>query len=280
VDTAGNSYVAGTAQGGLTFVVRKYDPLGHVLWTDTGRGAAAAVVLDAKSGRVYVTGTDGADVMTRAYDPSGTLLWKALYAGPGAWTDEATALALDPSGNIVVTGWSSNTCSGGFGTCWDFVTVQYSSGGAELWVATYQGPLYGDTPSAIGTDAAGNVFVTGRMMGQSGLWATNTDYLTLKYSASGVLQWAARYNGTGDYDDIPYALAVDAAGNVFVTGSSDGTASNTDLVTVKYGPDGTEEWVSRLDSGGYDEGTAIVADASGCVYVTGNAGRRTRTTPP
>jgi hypothetical protein len=108
------------------------------------------------------------------------------------WTDEAVALALDASGDVLVTGWSSNTCGGGSATCWDFVTVKYSSTGAELWTAAYSGPQYGDVPSAIGADAAGDVYVTGVIDRKSSLMApSNLDYVTVKYDASGALQRAS-----------------------------------------------------------------------------------------
>ena len=46
------------------------------------------------------------------------------------------------------------------------------------------------------------------------------DYLTIKYSNSGVPLWTNLYNGPGDYEDFAWALAVDSSGNVFVTGIS------------------------------------------------------------
>ena len=65
-------------------------------------------------------------------------------------------------------------------------------------------------------DAAGNVYVTG----ESGGVGSGLDYATLKYDPSGKLLWEKRYNGPGNHDDGATAMAVDAAGNVYVTGES------------------------------------------------------------
>jgi hypothetical protein len=60
------------------------------------------------------------------------------------------------------------------------------------------------------------VFVTGASY-DSG---TYYDYATLKYNSAGVQQWVARYNGPANFWDYARALAIDAAGNIYVTGYS------------------------------------------------------------
>src|SRR4030043_1246056 len=89
----------------------------------------------------------------------------------------------------------------------------------EEWVARYNGPgNYDDYAKAIVADDSGNVYVTGHSYGQG----SHHDYATTKYDADGIEQWVARYNGPGNYHDTPVAIALDAFGNVYVTGYSYG----------------------------------------------------------
>jgi hypothetical protein len=56
------------------------------------------------------------------------------------------------------------------------------------------------------------------MCGSSVGSGTYSDYATIKYNSAGEEQWVARYNGPENTLDIATALAVDPAGNVYVTG--------------------------------------------------------------
>ncbi len=84
-----------------------------------------------------------------------------------------------------------------------------------------------------------------------------------------------RYNGPANFIDIPHALAVDAAGNVYVTGRSAGSGRLNDYATIKYDADGNQVWVARFaassGSGAPNSATALAVDAAGNVYVTGQA---------
>ncbi len=82
--------------------------------------------------------------------------------------------------------------------------------------------------AAIALDTSDNVFVTGYSSN-----GTNDDYATVAYSSAGIPLWTNRYNGPGNGDDWPSAIAVDSSGNVFVTGHS-WNGINFDYVTIKY----------------------------------------------
>ncbi|MBI2303338.1 MAG: SBBP repeat-containing protein [Chloroflexi bacterium] len=196
-----------------------------------------------------------------------TELWIARYNGPGNSADHANAVGVDGAGNVYVTGWSA-----GSGTASDYVTIKYNSGGNQVWVARYNGPGNdADDVQAMAVDSSGNVYVTGQSIGSG----TGYDYATVKYDSGGNQVWAARYNGPGNASDYAYALAVDGAGNVYVTGISYGSGTGEDYATIKYDSSGNQLWVARYDSGSIgaapDEARAIAVDGSGNVYVTGQS---------
>jgi hypothetical protein len=83
-------------------------------------------------------------------------------------------------------------------------------------------------------------------------------------------EWVARYASATPYSDIPYAMTVDAAGHVYVTGTA-ATAGANDWATIKYNSAGVQEWLRTLNGGGSDAAVAITTDEAGNVYVTGSS---------
>jgi len=274
LDDSGNVYVTGSsfAPNGLPdFATVKYSSSGEMLWVRTYNGpgdswdSAYDLALDA-SGNVYVTGVsygpDFFDYLTIKYSPSGTEEWVARYNHQGGSDDWATALAVDGSGNVYVTGRSS-----GPGTFYDYATVKYGPSGTEEWVARYNGP--GNTKDQawdVAVDGLGNVYVTG----DSGEGSPNlSDYVTIKYNPSGVQQWEARYSNLYDYAT---AIAVDPLGRIVVTGYSYAAGADYDYVTIGYSANGLQRWLDRYHGGaGEDIPHSMVVDAAGNVYVTGES---------
>ena len=139
----------------------------------------------------------------------------------------------------------------------------------QEWAARFSGPgNWYDRASSIAVDGSGNVYVTGWSVRS----ATQRDYATLKYNSSGVQQWEARYNGSGNGNDAATSLAVDGSGNVYVTGYS-GNFPNHDYATIKYNSSGDSLWVRRYNGPGNsdDEAYSLAVDGSGNVYVAGNS---------
>ncbi len=189
--------------------------------------------------------------------------WVARYNGPGNYDDHAKAMVVDDLGNVYVTGHSHGSSSHQ-----DYATTKYDSDGIEQWVTRYNGPgNYHDTPIAIAVDAFGNVYVAGYSYGDG----TSSDYTTIKYNSDGIEQWVARYNGPGNGNDLVFAMAVDEAGNVYVTGESYDNESRLDYTTIKYDGNGRRRWVAKYNGpGNYnDSAKAIALDAFGNIYVTG-----------
>jgi uncharacterized delta-60 repeat protein len=190
--------------------------------------------------------------------------WQSRYASAGALVEKAEDMVVDSAGNVYVTGIGVGT-SGNF----DYITVKYNATGAQQWIAQYNGPGNSlDDAHSITIDTAGNVYVTGWSYGGG---TTGFDYATVKYNSAGVQQWASRYNNTTNGTDEAWDVAVDASGNVFVTGTSDGSSGNgSAATTIKYNSAGAQQWAKRYDGAGngIDAGYAITV-AGSFVYVTG-----------
>jgi Beta-propeller repeat len=229
-----------------------------------GWDVAFAIRVDG-SGNSYVTGTSADDYATIKYSPVGQELWVARYDGAGD-VDGAKAIAVDGAGNVYVTGQSYTSFTQGFS---DFATIKYNTAGQEQWVARYGDPVGRYGAAAITVDDSSNVYVTGTSGG---------DYVTVKYNSAGAEQWVARYGN----EAAAIGVAVDGAGNVYVTGTSyQGGSDCCDYATIKYNSAGQEQWVAVYDSGpadGQDEAYAIAVDSLGNVYVTG--GSATGPQPP
>ena len=277
VDQEDNIIAVGTCLGagtGQDVGVVKYGPDGALQWSTTvaGPGAfndyAMGAALNAL-GDIYITASSGLfpdyDIMTVKLSRTGTEVWRQVYEGPDSVADAPAGIAVDTAGNAYVTGY---TTASGDSTGW--VTMKLApDSGLPLWVQVRPGEGMGrPTAIALGPDDA--VYVTG--FGQRQFME---DYVTVKYSTDGVEQWTSFYNYSGNGSDIPVAIAVDYAGDAYVTGTSATAPPPEGLnqyATVKYGSDsGAQQWVARY--AGEDGHNVPVAVALGddAVYVTGSS---------
>ena len=276
VDKEGNVYVTGGSTGkgtGRDYATIKYNSAGVLQWvvryngTGSSNDMASSIALD-KEGNVYVTGRSigagtGVDYATIKYNSAGVRQWVRRYNGPANSYDNANSIAVDGSGNVYVTGESAAIAS-----TLDYATVKYNAAGVVQWVRRYNGPGNSeDHASSLALDASANVYVTG----YSGGIGSNDDYATIKYNSAGVRQWVRRYNGPGNRADFARSMALDAGGNVYVSGGSAGIGSGYDYATIKYNSSGVQQWVVRYNGPGNDndQATSLALDASANVYVTG-----------
>lgn len=279
VDAGGNIFVTGASvysasppgQYYSDFATIAYSATGTQLWAARYAGSdtnfATAIAVDT-SGTIFVTGGSGplastnVDYATVAYSSTGGQLWARRYNGPANGTDIARAIAVDSSGNVIVTGYSLNTASN-----YDYVTIKYSNGGTALWTNRYDGIANGDD-FAVGLAVDGNdrVIISGYSVGAAPVY----DYATVAYSAAGQPLWTNRFRGpSGDYNRAT-AMVVDASGNVFVTGYSSSFPNH--YTTVAYSPDGVAVWTNRYGTGStfpQAQATALAVVESTNVVVTG-----------
>ena len=269
VDASGNVYVTGYSRGSFDghtnagdcdmFLV-KYNSSGGKQWSkligssdgDYVRGMS----VDA-SGNAYVTGYskgnfDGhtnagdRDMFVVKYDSSGGKQWSKLM-GTSA-LDEGYAVSVDASGNVYVAGNSSGNFDGKTNAGGpDMFLVKYNSSGGKQW-SKLMGTSADDKGLGVSVDASGNVYVAGRSYGNfdGHTNAGHYDMLLIKYNSSGGKQWS-KLMGSSALDE-GYAVSVDASGNVYVAGHSQGNfdgktnAGGNDMFLVKYDSSGGKQW--------------------------------------
>jgi uncharacterized delta-60 repeat protein len=201
--------------------------------------------------------------------PAPPVAWIKAHNGNNLY-DEAVAMKVDAAGNSYVTG----RCN--INGTEDYCTIKYNSAGAQQWIAYYNGTQnISDRPTDIDIDPQGNIYVTGYVNYSTQDPFNSGDYCTIKYDANGVQQWAQIFFTQVNKKDLAQSIAVDASGNVFVTGSSWFSSSRADdMVTIKYNSQGQVLWTGIYDGNGEvpesDGGKEIFVDSQGNAYVIGS----------
>jgi hypothetical protein len=296
VDTAGNVYVAGTSftspayyTGGCAVVV-KYSSTGQQLWAtryaDSNYGTGGSGIDVDSAGNVYLTlttiydfaynstATDGVIVK---YDTNGNRVWKYLMA-IGHYGDDWASKVMVKNGYVYASG-TFNGGDHGYGdNMRNSMVWKFTLNGQLVWKAVHDGGN-ADYFADFTVDGQDNVYIatmsdrlrTGYTMWDKYLY----DYATAKFNANGQLLWSSRYNNTGSGNHAPSSIAVDAAGDVYVSGTSDGDGTTgKDIATVKYrGTDGAQLWVDRYNgtSNGDEQGGPVLVDPNGDAYVAGTS---------
>ncbi len=257
-----------SANGGSVRVHYHASPIWTNLYNGPANGddQAKALALDS-SGNVSVAGTSaGSGITTIKYSGNGSPLWTSRLGSGGV--SGSQAIVTDASNAVYVAGYYP-----GANIFADFVTLKYtnSSGGSPAWVQSYNGAANDfDYGTAVATDPAGDVYVTGYSYG----FGIGYDMVLIKYDPlTAAPLWVSRYNGAGNRDDLPAALACDGAGNIYVTGYTSTAAGSTDWATLKFSNSGVPLWTNIYNGTGNrnDQATALAVDKAGNAYVAGYA---------
>ncbi len=223
----------------------------------------------------------------------------------GIGEDRCNGVAVDTWGNIYATGYfvdtvdfdpgsgdASETANGYY----DIFLSKFSNDGEFQWVQTWGG-IYSDEGRAVGVDSTtGNVYVVGYFNGSVDFdpgpdndTHNNGGMFLSKFDSSGDHVWAQAWGQTyiTDTGYRAHALAVDGAGNIYVTGEFTGIVDFDPGIDVDehgyspgacayicvYDPDGEYQWAKVWGSNssvGNCVGRGIVAYSSGNIYVTGS----------
>ncbi len=167
----------------------------------------------------------------------------------GSLYDYGHSVAVDSSGNIVMTG---STRSFGPGSQSVFI-VKYDSGGTILWQRTWGSTSY-TSVAGVGFDSSGNVYAGG--------YNSTGSTLVLKFDPNGNLLWQKAWGGA-----YAYGFTVDSSGNSYVTGSLSSFTPRAFI--IKFDSSGALLWQKSWGGASYDTGYAVAVDSSGSVYITG-----------
>lgn len=299
IDSTGALYVGGQTTGSIggqpnagqfDGYLLKYKASGTLQWARTLATASSevvtAVAVDSDD-NVYVAGytygtfpgstsAGSADGFVAKYGPTGTLAW--LQQIGSSEIDQFTAIAVDPSGGVVVIG----ATEGGFGLTMnkgpigtsDVIVIKLTADGKQVY-AQELGTDQNERPAGVAIDAAGGVYVVGSTQGAfSG--ATNNggyDLFILKLLTDGSLSWL-REVGTA-YDEHLSAALIDAKGSLLASGWSRGSYANQlqnggqDALLLSYSPDGKSQF-SRLFGTSYNDNLAALTRVGDAVYGVGS----------
>jgi hypothetical protein len=265
-------------------------------------GETASIHFPTTPGVFDSTYNGAEDAFVAELNASGSALVYGTYVG-GNGRDRAFGLAVDTAGNAYVTGDTESanfpTTPGAFDTTYngagdyygDAFAVKLNASGSALVYGTYLGGTNDDSALGIAADGAGDAYVIGFTKGMDfpttpgafdTTWDGGVDAFVVKLNPSGSALTYGTYLG-GSGDEYGTAIAVDGAGNAYVTGvtySPDFPATPGAFDTTYTGIE--DAFVAKLNASGSSllyasylggsiatYGYAIAVDGSGNAFVTG-----------
>ncbi|UCG53420.1 MAG: T9SS type A sorting domain-containing protein [Candidatus Latescibacterota bacterium] len=270
------------AQGLRDGIIAKFDAAGEHVWSRGFGGSSASVDVKAAgvdgSGNLIVaglfTGTidfGGAtlsaswfvtNMFVVKFHPTGAHLWSRKYTGGGSIV--ITAVAADPAGNTILSGYHSGSFDFGGGTLtadlYNAFVAKYDTNGDHGWSHSFGDPGTYQYIHDVAADLSGNVFVTGDFRdpldlgGGSLTNAGGPDIFLAKFDPDGNHIWSKRF---GDAEpQRSYSVAVDGPGHVLLAGHFFGAvdfgggalvADPIDFCVARFDGEGTHYWSERFD---------------------------------
>ena len=257
----------------------------------TGR-FSVTVDFDPGPGTFNLTSAGSFDVFTLKLDASGNFVWANRFGASG--DDHGSSIALDAFSNVHVTGYFTGNANGianlNSSGQTDIFILKMSSAGSLMWSKKY-GSSGLDEGNAITVSSNGNVYSTGTFQvtvnfgssaNFSAIGGAYWDIYILKLSANGNFIWA-RQTGSA-FEDRGFAIATDAAENVYSTGyfsdvadfdpgpgvfNLTGNSNSKDAYIQKLDAAGNFIWAKNVGGWLYDQGCSIAVDATANVYIAG-----------
>jgi uncharacterized delta-60 repeat protein len=208
------------------------------------------------SGNVYVAGatlngSGNYDILVAKYNSSGIQQWIQQHNGYSNNHDFATAIFIDNSGNVYVTGTITDSLMTRGS---DLATLKYNSSGTLQWYRLYNGSAnFHDAGGDVVVDnGTGDIYVTGTIHTSTSF--PNTDAVTIKYNSSGTQQWATIYNNsTYNLSETGARLRLTGTGKVVVSGAIQSAANTYIYGVLEYSTStGAQIGGTALGSGSSD----------------------------
>lgn len=234
-------------------------------------------------GNAYITGITNANFGGQSYhgggdafltkiDPFGNTIWSRLVGSSGY--DRSNNLTLDLNGNIFLTGNTDGSISGPNQGLDDSYVSKFDSTGNHLWTKQFGTAGY-DISRGLAPDGNGGVYVTGltegNLDGQTN--SGSDDAFIRRMDSNGNLVWT-RLLGTPSVDGA-FESAVNAAGELFVTGFTDGKLGgaqqgNSDAFLSKLDSSGNLQWTRQYGTPASDNGWGLQLNSNGEIFIGGN----------